>query len=154
MGKTLVDDARQWLGWLMGDSRPPGRGPRRALVPMLVVAVLALSGIAVAASTTAGSTGTDARSVQAGPPTPPAGSLDPIVAPSSDSSASSDAATPPTLPPVPTPAHAGRTSGSRTTKGAGGRSARVGRHGGAASTTTTTVPTTTTTTAPQPGGWG
>ncbi len=166
MMNRWTNAAGQWVRWLMGESKFPGRGQRAVAIPIILVAVLAIAGVSAAMTPAATSTAPVVSAVESDPPTPPPGSLDPITAATADtssSSASSDStATSTTLPPTPTPAKPVRvrTPRVKTTPAAGAtRVPNAGRHakGAAAPTPTTTTPapptTTTTTTAPDTGGW-
>ena len=164
MTRRWTNAAGQWIRWLMGESKLPRRGQRAAVIPMILVVILAAAGL------TAGSRIMATQSVPAGygleadPPTPPPGSLDPITGANTDTSSSSDSVATTTTPaPTPAPAKVPRVPKERVKTARIAGAARVPKVGrlakGAASTTPTTSPTpvttttTTTTTSPDTGGW-
>ncbi len=167
MTRRWTSAAGQWIRWLMGESKLPGRGQRAAAIPMILVAILAVSGLTAALSTTATGSAPAGYSLESDPPTPPPGSLDPITGANTDTSSSSSSsdsvATTTTPAPTPAPAKAPRVPKERVKTARIAGAARVPKVGrlakGAASTTPTTSPTpvttttTTTTTSPDTGGW-
>ena len=165
--RTLA--ATQWLRWLMGEARMPGRGQRAVVVQLLAVVAVAVAGITAATGTMIHPTTPAALVSETDPPTPPPGSLD--LAAGTSGATSSDAPTPATSS---TPAAGSSATSPATGSGTGSprtrtrtirapkvpRPPRVKRHGGAAAsagaasaTTTTTAPPTTTTTTTATGGW-
>ncbi len=164
MTRRWTNAAGQWIRWLMGESKLPRRGQRAAVIPMILVVILAAAGLTAGSRIMATESVPAGYGLEADPPTPPPGSLDPITGANTDSSssASSDSVETTTTPsPMPAPAKAPRVPSVRvkTARTAGAaRVPRVGRHAkGEASTTPTTSPTpeptTTTTTSPDTGGW-